>query len=104
LGNRSVRQITSRPTGQQEIDDEVNSEVVDKFIIILNVADEGSTMRSVLRSTPRSPISVLRSLTGELTPSSTLVGDVVNSEVVNVHSKVADGFIMILNIADEVTT
>jgi hypothetical protein len=30
--------------------------------------------------------------------------DEVNSEVADVDSKVADGFIMILNIADEVTT
>jgi hypothetical protein len=48
LANRSVRWVTGRPIGQQEIDDEVNSEVadvdakvVDKFIMILNIADAG---------------------------------------------------------------
>jgi hypothetical protein len=47
LGNRLVRQATGRPTGQQEVDDEVNSEVADVdskvadgFIMILNIADE----------------------------------------------------------------
>ena len=48
LGNRSPRQITRRPTGQQEIDDEVNSEaadvdakVADGFTMTLSIADEG---------------------------------------------------------------
>jgi hypothetical protein len=48
LANRSVRWVTGRPIGQQEIDDKVNSEVadvdakvVDKFIMILNIADAG---------------------------------------------------------------
>jgi len=48
LGNRLVRWVTGRPTGQQEIDDELNSEVADidakvvgRFIMILNIADEG---------------------------------------------------------------
>ena len=47
MGNRLPRWITGRPIGQQGIDDEVNSEVVDVnskvasgFIMIFNIAND----------------------------------------------------------------
>jgi len=50
LANTSARYVAGLPTGQQEVDDEVNSEVADVdskvasgFIMILNIADEVTT-------------------------------------------------------------
>jgi hypothetical protein len=50
LANWSARYVAGRPTGQQEVDDEINSEVANvdskvasRFIMILNIADEITT-------------------------------------------------------------
>jgi hypothetical protein len=60
LAKRSACCVAGQPTGQQEVDDEVNSEVADvdskvagEFIMILNIADEVT----VLTEAPTFPIS-----------------------------------------------